>query len=391
MKTPFFMISENLLYKNIKDFQDALSQYWPNSILSYSVKTNSLPWLLKYLLQNNIVAETVSDEEYKLSKSCGYSDAQIIFNGPIKGEQQFEEAIKNRAFINLDSKNDLIYLKKYASGDGSNIGIRVNIDPENFDRRDIGYIEDGFRFGFSDQIGELNKVLQAYRFIWPQGKPGLHLHCNSITRSLEVYRTIAEYAAELIKKYNLKISYLDIGGGFFGGVEGKPNPEKYIHTIKEALKGVIDEQETTLIVEPGSAIIGSAVDLYTSVLDVKDTRHIRVVTTDGSRIHIDPLWKKTKYMYSLETKNTTLKEKQLICGYTCMDHDRLMILENQEELQPGDRIIYHRVGAYSVTFGGMFIRYLPDVYVKRDSKIEKVREQISVDEYMKIQTKLCEV
>ena len=189
----------------------------------------------------------------------------------------------------------------------------------------------------------------------------------------------------------MKLSYLDIGGGFFGGVEGKPTPENYIKIVKEALKDVMDERETTLIVEPGSAIIGSAIDLYTSVLDVKDTSHVRVVTTDGSRIHIDPLWKKNKYMYSLETKSTVFKQKQLICGYTCMDHDRLMVLKDQRELQTGDRIVYHRVGAYSVTFGGMFIRYFPDVYVKHDNTIEKVREHISVDNYLKIQSKSYEV
>ena len=59
-----------------------------------------------------------------------------------------------------------------------------------------------------------------------------------------------------------------------------------------------------------------------------------------------------------------MREKQVVCGYTCMDHDRIMIIENKPELQVGDEIIYHRVGAYSMTFGGMFIRYYPDVFVE---------------------------
>jgi diaminopimelate decarboxylase len=37
-----------------------------------------------------------------------------------------------------------------------------------------------------------------------------------------------------------------------------------------------------------------------------------------------------------------------------------------------------------MTFGGMFIRYYPDVYVKNDMGTEKVRSQISVDDYIKI-------
>ena len=67
-----------------------------------------------------------------------------------------------------------------------------------------------------------------------------------------------------------------------------------------------------------------------------------------------------------------------------MDHDRIMVLENEKELQVGDEIIYHRVGAYSMTFGGMFIRYYPEVYVKEGQGIEKVRKRISVKDYFDI-------
>ena len=49
MKTPYFLISEPKLKKNILAFQNALTDIWPNSLLAYSVKTNSLPWLLEYL------------------------------------------------------------------------------------------------------------------------------------------------------------------------------------------------------------------------------------------------------------------------------------------------------------------------------------------------------
>ena len=67
-----------------------------------------------------------------------------------------------------------------------------------------------------------------------------------------------------------------------------------------------------------------------------------------------------------------------------MDHDRLMKIENQPELEKGDKIIYHRVGAYSMTFGGMFIRYYPDVYVETEKGLIKVRSYNNVQDYLKI-------
>lgn len=384
METPYFLISESKLKNNILAFKNALIDIWPNSLLAYSVKTNSLPWLLKYLNKENVLAEVVSDQEYHLAKLCGFSDKDIVFNGPIKGEETLKEALKGKTYVNVDSQKDLEYIKQNCPEDAF-IGVRVNVDPNVFVENDIGYQEDGFRFGFSEKNGALLETLETIFKYSRNTKLGLHLHCNSITRSVEVYRRIAKYAANIIKKYNLELSFIDIGGGFFGGVEGKPTQRQYISCIKEELQTVVDISKTKLIVEPGSAIIGSVVDLHTKVLDVKNTDYARIVTTDGSRVHIDPLWAKNRYMYSIEQKNkTNMREKQVVCGYTCMDHDRIMIIENKPELQAGDEIIYHRVGAYSMTFGGMFIRYYPDVFVETESGIEKVRTAISTEEYVDI-------
>lgn len=384
MKTPYFLISEKKLKENIDAFQNALTRIWSNSKLAYSVKTNSLPWLLKYLCCQDIMAEVVSDEEYKLAQLCGYDNEKIVFNGPIKGQQTLENALKKKAYVNIDSQNDLECIKK-VKPDNAIIGIRVNVDPKVFKENDIGYQEEGFRFGFSEKNGQFSKALKVIQEYSTNTKLGLHLHCNSITRSIDVYKSIAKYTAELIAKYKLRVAYIDIGGGFFGGVEGKPSAEEYISAIKKELESVVDCEKTQLIVEPGSAIIGSVVDLHTSVLDVKDTDYARIVTTDGSRIHIDPLWAKQRYMYSIKQKKVTKPiEKQIICGYTCMDHDRLMNIKDEPELMVGDELIYHRVGAYSMTFGGMFIKYYPDVYVKKDNELIKVRSYNTVEDYVKI-------
>lgn len=382
MQTPYFVIHKEKLDENIDAFQQALNTVWPNSQLSYSVKTNSLPWLLEYLHTKNVFAEVVSDEEYMLAQKCGYRDNQIVFNGPIKGTKLLKSALEKGAIVNIDSKSDLMELQNTSNVFGENVGIRINPNPIIFEIEDIGYSDDGFRFGFSDEAGELPNAIEIVKT--KGASVGLHLHCNSVTRSRSVYVALAKYASEIIKKYNLDVSYIDMGGGFFEGVPGKTTPFEYISSIKEAFKEVIDIDRTKLFVEPGSAIIGSVVDLVTSVIDIKDTLKSRIVTTDGSRIHIDPLWIKKSYMYSLETQKDNLYDKQIICGYTCMDHDRLMIIENQKELSIGDTIVYHRVGAYSMTFGGMFIRYYPEIYVDASEKYELVRNRISVDEYCAI-------
>lgn len=385
MKTPYFLIHEELLEENINGFRSALDRIWPNSIFAYSVKTNSLPWILEWMDRHNIYAEVVSDEEYQLAILSGYEPRKIVFNGPIKSDYYFREALSSGSIVNIDSRHELDYLVKEKPEIIGKLGIRINIDPSIFCLNDVGYQEDGFRFGFSTENGEFDSVLRIIREIYGDIPIGIHVHVNSITRSLEVYQALAKYAAKVIIDHKMQPSYIDIGGGFFGGVPGKTTPYEYITGIRECLNDVVDISKTTLIIEPGSAAIGSVIDLHTSVIDVKDTDFGRIVTTDGSRIHIDPLWQKSRYYYTTDSQRLP-HYRQVICGYTCMDHDRLMVIEDKPELMVGDHITYHRVGNYTVTFGGPFIRPFPPVYVCNNNGIEMIRKKMTIEDFFRMET-----
>ncbi|MDE8193995.1 diaminopimelate decarboxylase [Erysipelothrix rhusiopathiae] len=383
IQTPYFLIDKEELEKNVNTFSNALQKYWPNSIFSYSVKTNSLPWVLEFMHSKKIRAEVVSDQEYQLSKLCGFSDDQIVYNGPIKGNDQLESALKGKAIINIDSEHELMYILENYHLVSDNIGVRVNVPTHIFKKEDIGYEEDGFRFGFSDETGRLEKVINDLKKVGIS-KFGLHFHVNSVSRSNDVYSSISKYAKNIINKYQLAPSYIDIGGGFFGGLPTKPSAESYIATIREELEDVVDINTTKLIIEPGSAIIGSCVELYSSVLDLKETQNVEIVTTDASRLHIDPLWKKQNYFYRIEKMgNESLNsgKDKLICGYTCMDHDRIMKLDKEVSVAAGDQIIFEKVGAYSITLGGPFIRYYPKVLVKEENDYLIVRDEMNVGDY----------
>ena len=385
-QTPYFLIREALLRQNIRDVSSALDQEWPNAVVAYSVKTNALPWILRWMRENGVLAEVVSDDEYKLAQLCGFADRDIVFNGPIKGAETFAKAVRGEAYVNIDSERDLLLLKQDPPKTGARIGVRINVPPTLFEEEDADYREDGFRFGFSKENGELLRVVRVLKELFGDARFGLHMHVNSVTRSPGVYGRTARYAARIIREYELEPSFIDVGGGFFGGVPGKPTPLEYIRTIKSELLQAVDPQKTQLIVEPGSAAIGSAIELHTSVVDVKDTAFARIVTTDGSRIHIDPLWRKKGYLYTTDAEKPPIP-RQIVCGYTCMDHDRIMSIQDGPELSVGDHIVYHRVGNYTVTFGGPFIKAFPPVYAE-DTKgdVLLVRKPMDVNEYYRMET-----
>lgn len=384
LKTPYYLIDENELDVSYKKMEEALSIYWPNSIIGYSYKTNALPYVISHFNRLGAYAEVVSEDEYELAKLIGVAKEKIIYNGPIKTKESFFESLKNGCYVNIDSKREIDWLDDLEDGD-YNIGIRVNFDIEKICQGQSQCGDEGGRFGFCYENGELKKAIDR---IEKSGKKlkGIHLHVSSKTRGLDIYKAAATIACKLKNEYDLKLSFIDIGGGFFGGLPTKPQFTDYFSLIADILKTEFDMDKTRLIVEPGMSLIGSPVSYVTSVIDVKDTSYNRFIVTDGTRTSIDPLMTKTSYFseydYIGDINDRKILEKQVISGYTCMEHDRLFIADNKPELMVGDHIIYNKVGAYTICLTPLFIKYFPEVYVKRNADYIKVRNRWSKDQYV---------
>lgn len=388
LKTPCFIINENELKKNIDNMHSSLRKTWGNYIIGYSYKTNSLPWIINYLKENSVYAEVVSDLEYNLAKKINYDSKRIIFNGPNKGKKTFINALKEGAIINIDSSREIDWLSDEEFNKDIKVGIRVNFDLEKECPNETAMGLDGGRFGFSLENGSFNKAVKRINNIKNVKVVGIHLHNSTKTRSLKIYKTLAKKANEIADMFDYELEYIDIGGGFFGGLETKPSYYEYMKTIADELSKKFDKNKTKLIVEPGASIIASPISFLCEVIDVKDTYAKRIVTVNGSRNNIDPLMRKENYFLDLliEKERKSVKE-QIICGYTCMENDRLLAIRDNNELLVGDKLLFNKVGSYTMCLSPLFIEYFPIVYLKNDKgEFICVREKWTVDEYMQKST-----
>lgn len=387
LETPYFLIDKEALDNSVTDLTQALNQHWDNYIIGYSFKTNSLLWVLDYVRKHGFYAEVVSDDEYDLALATDFENGKIIYNGPPKSKKTFLEAIRNGNQVNIDSQREIEWLTELENNDSRNyeVGIRVNFDLEVYcPGSTVGGLEGG-RFGFSFENGELGKAIDKIKQLKNTELVGLHLHFSTNTRSIEVYQMIARVACEVKRLYHLKLKYVNVGGGFFGGLEGKPQFKDYFKVIAEELEKEFDKNKTTLVVEPGASLIAAPIQFVTSVIDVKQTIRNRFVVTDGSRTNIDPRFRKESYFHRIAFGSQFHREvlaKQVVAGFTCMEDDRLFTLENHPELAVNDRVIYEKVGAYTMSLSPLFIKYFPAVYVKDDECVHKVRERWGVDEYL---------
>lgn len=383
LKTPYYVIHKKQLDDNFKKLEEALENHWNNYIIGYSYKTNALPWVIKHFDSLGCYAEVVSEDEYKLAKLVGVSQNRIIYNGPIKTKNTFLEALQNDCIVNIDSQREMEWLDDVEEEKRS-VGVRINFDIEKMCPGQSQCPEDGGRFGFCYENGEFEKVIEILKKKNAR-IAGIHLHTSSRSRGLDIYRSIAKIACKVQKEFKFDLDYVDVGGGFFGGLPTKPQFDEYIILMERILSECFDKGRTKLIIEPGMAVIGAPVSYVTTVIDVKDTKYNRFVVTDGTRTSIDPLMTKSSYFHSFTiTGEREVHPKQIISGYTCMEHDRLFEEKDGLILQVGDQIKYDKVGAYTMCLTPLFIKYFPDVYVEENGAYSRVRKAWKPEQYVQL-------
>ena len=409
----YYLIKEGELNKDIELLRSALRDNWgDNSIMGYSVKTNSLPWLLNHLRKEGFYAEVVSDSEYDLARRLGYDADKIIYNGPIKDRAVFKQVIKDGGIVNLDSNYELDWLEEMsASSMAIKVGIRINADIASLSPNEELLEEDGGRFGYCLENGTVAQVIERIKAMPNVKLSGLHLHSSTKSRSVEVYGALAKLAVNVARDYSLDIEYIDMGGGYFGGRDDMPNYRDYFGVIARVLSECFSKDKVTLIAEPGVSLVSRASSLITEVIDTKDIRGHRYVVTTGSRVLLNPQVTRHTYPHHIEYMESptsagenNLSEpptsagrtglpapdgprqplpSQWICGSTCMEYDRLFEIRDGAELKPGDRVVYDLAGGYTIALSPLFIHYFPKVIIEKITGESFVaRDEWTNDEFL---------
>lgn len=383
LSTPCYILDIEELEKSVCGFQSALDKNFSNAIVGYSVKTNSTPYCMKQAGEFGAFAEVVSHDEYELARLCGFDHKKIIYNGPMKSKETFIDAITNGTIANIETKHEIAWLDELPKDRSYKVGLRLNINISHVSPEDADGDNDNSRFGFSDDTNEFEHAISSINKMQHIQLAGLHIHRTAHSRSIRFYKNSIDYACKTIKKYNLKLDYLDIGGGYFGIFPNKPTYQQYSDAFYEVLKKH-ELADLCIIVEPGNALVASSFDFIAEVIDIKNVEKDKwFVTIDGSRNDVDPFFKKTSYLdEEIYNKESHIVSEQIISGCTCLEYDRLFTLKDRPLLNVGDRIRFKNVGAYTMCLTPMFIRYIPNIYAKDKSGYFLIREKWTAKEYI---------
>lgn len=301
----------------------------------------------------------------------------------MKSKETFLNCIVGGGIVNIETKRELGWLAELPEKGNFKVGLRLNINISRVSPEDADGDDDNSRFGFSDETDEFKQAVEYIQALPNVSLSGLHIHRTAHSRSPRFYRNSVAYAVSVIKKYALQLDYIDVGGGYFGIFPNKPTFDDYAEAIYE---GIGEYKNLKIIVEPGNALVASCFSFLSEVIDVKrvDSR-TRFVTTDGSRNDVDPFFHKTDYLKEIiyRSEDRDVEPLQIVGGCTCLEYDRLFTLKDAKALEPGDRIIYNNVGAYTMTLSPLFIRYFPRVYArKHDGTYQLVRKAWTAKNYV---------
>lgn len=381
--TPYYSIDLQKLEKNLSDLRSSFAALWPDFMVGYSFKTNNLPWLAKWMKSQQVFAEVVSTPEYELAKFVGYADNQVIINGPCKGYDTMDKILIAGGIVNLDNFQELNHIRdnQEAYPHDIKVGLRINFDLESACPGETIPGKEPSRFGFNVENGDFQKAIHFLKDIPNIKVVGIHAHHSTRTKSLGIFKAITYKACECSALCD-ELEYIDLGGCLFGDKPGTPSFDEYAQTIVGVLKNNSIPSGVKLILEPGAALIASPVSYVCKVIGTKDIKSVRLVYTDGTIKHIAPQMNAIKFSYTLNTPSTNMIKRQVISGYTCIEMDRFLDLSDEKELNVGDEIIIHNVGAYTMSLAPLFIDYFPAVIVKDGADKQVVREHWSKEEFI---------
>lgn len=391
----FFLLNLNKLRQNYNKMEHAFKSRYQNLIIGYSYKTNYLPYLCKELSQLGAYAEVVSRLEYDLALKIGVDPERIIFNGPLKTEEDIETALDHGSILNIDSLYEIDYLTNYCLKNKHKTvkaGLRVNFDIS--DTKGNSVLQEGYdvsRFGICVSNGNFQFAVNQLKKVENLNIVGLHGHFSTKERKVENYRIITQGLCTLIHQYFLdSIEYIDIGGGFYGELPASfnvqtPSFDDYAEAVCMVMNTEFGNQakKPYLIIEPGISIVANVFQFIAKVIETKKIQDKHFVLIDGSVHNIKPTMHKRNLPMKIVKQDTEHRHftSYNIVGYTCMEKDYLAHDIEGDLPISGDFIIFENVGAYTIVFNPPFIKERPSIVAFGDNEFFVVRKKESLKEF----------
>lgn len=361
--SPLFVFDTALFRSRLRMIREAARDAGLETGLYYSYKTNSISEICRVAHEEGFGAEVVSASELDHALRLGVRGPDIIYNGPLKSERSIRMALENGALVHADSIEEIGVLHRIASeGTGSTrYGVRVQLTQGT---------APWTKFGVT--ANELVDFLRGSRPSSGRRLAGLHVHLGTNITDPSVYsqavQRLVEVARQIEDQLSAPLDYLDLGGGWAAsdavpldllpGDWEVPAPLAYAKAISGALESA-GRKDLRVLLEPGRVVVAPCMKMLFRVTSVKRHPHTMAIT-DGNINSVPSAYYLRHPLTSLAPTSRPLARTDVF-GPLCTQFDSLRLDTDLPDPQPGDILVLHEVGAYTITFSNQFAHPRPPV------------------------------
>ena len=380
--TPFYLYSENLIKQNIKEY---ISQSNDKTLFCYSVKANSNLSILKLIASEGMGFDVVSmGELYRVIKA-GCDTKKVVYSGVGKTRAEIRYALENNILcFNVESEGELFVINDEASAMGTtaNISIRVNPDVavDSHPYISTGLKDNKFGITYKNALTLYIKAskLSSLNII------GIDFHIGSQITSIlpfiDSIKSIKSLVSDL-KKENINITHIDVGGGLGISYEGEDIVRKadYIKEITDSLRDL----NVNILFEPGRSVIGDCGLLVTQIQYIKESesKNFMIVDASMSELIRPPLYKAFHKLTPILKRDNSHKKYDIV-GPVCESADFLG-KERSMNSEVYDLLVIEDVGAYGFVLSSNYnTRPKPSEYIITNGSIREIRSADTLDQIL---------
>ena len=345
-KTPFYLYSEKQIKENYLNFAKTFRNI--NPLICFAAKANTNLTIMRKLGKLGSGADVVSGGELLKALKAGIKPSKIVFSGVGKTEEELELAIRKKILlINVESESEAILINKIAKKINKiiSIGFRINpnVDAKTHKKISTGKAEN--KFGVS--IKKFSSFFKNIKEFKNLKIDAISVHIGSQILSDAPYKKTLDVLSKVIRDLNIKLKYVDLGGGFgirYSKKEKQINLNNYAKLVYNFKKRL----DCNIIFEPGRSLVGNSGILVSKIQYIKKGLNKNFIIIDAGMNDFmrTALYDANHDIVPIIKTNTKSLEPIEFVGPICETSCKFIKYKKYQKMKEGDFIAITDVGAY---------------------------------------------
>lgn len=388
--TPFHIYDEAGIRSRARALNAAFS--WNKGFREYfAVKATPNPVILDILKQEGCGVDCSSLTELMMSERVGFIGHDIMFSSNDTPAEDFVEAKKLGAIINLDDFTHIDFLENAAGQIPETICCRYNPGGDFRISTQIMGSPSEAKYGMTAE-----QLIEAYKILKAKGAKrfGLHAFLSSNNTNNEYYPTLAgvlfKMAVRIKEEAGVELSFINLSGGV--GVPYLPDAEPAdIAAIGEGVRRVYSEILTkaglgsvAIFTELGRYMLAPNGMLITKAIHEKHIYKEYIgVDACAANLMRPAMYGSYHHITVIGKENAPLDHKYDVTGGLCENNDKFAIDRMLPKIEIGDILAIHDAGAHGFSMGYNYNGKLrsAEILLRSDGSAELIRRAETPEDY----------